>query len=253
MILAIDIGNTTITLGHFENNEWISFWRLPTSKSITEDSFAAQYFSLCNASNIKPDLKQTICCSVVPRMNDVMVRFHEKYIKLSPIFLESGCIKDIVIDYQPASAVGADRLANAIAARRLYRLPVIVVDFGTATTLDAIGNGGEYLGGSILPGIELSMEALFYKTAKLPKVDILLPESAIGKNTEMSIRSGLVLGYSGAVDTLIKKFKQEIGSDATVISTGGLGEMFLSVCSELESYNAFLTLDGLRFYLEDLI
>lgn len=253
MILAIDIGNTTITLGHFENNEWISFWRIPTNKEITEDSFAAQYFSLCNASNIKSDLKQTICCSVVPKMNDVMVRFHEKYIKLSPIFLESGHVNNIIIDYQPPSAVGADRLANAIAAKKLYHLPAIVVDFGTATTLDAIGKGGEYLGGSILPGIELSMEALFSKTAKLPKVDISLPECAIGKNTEMSIRSGLVLGYSGAIDTLIRKFKQEIGTIATVVATGGLGETFLSVCSELESYNAFLTLDGLRFYLEDLI
>jgi type III pantothenate kinase len=252
MILAIDIGNTTITLGHFENNEWISFWRIPTNKGITEDSFAAQYFSLCNANNIKLDLKKTICCSVVPTMNDVIVRFHAKYIKHPPMFLESDCIKDIVIDYQPPSAVGADRLANAIAAKKLYRLPAIVVDFGTATTLDAIGKGGEYLGGSILPGIELSMEALFSKTAKLPKVDISLPERAIGKNTNMSIRSGLVLGYSGAIDTLIRKFKQEIGSDATVVATGGLGETFLSVCSELESYNAFLTLEGLRFYLEDL-
>ncbi|HWP31496.1 MAG TPA: type III pantothenate kinase [Fimbriimonadales bacterium] len=250
MLLAIDVGNTNIVIGHHDGTKWLSFWRLPTKLEMTEDSLGAIYLTLCKEANIPIKPSTVICASVVPPLNIVLEQFAEKYLSSKIVFLSSEILPNMEIRYEPRDAVGADRLANAIAAKAKYPLPAIVVDFGTATTFDAIGPNGEYLGGSIFPGIELSMEALFSKTAKLPRVELRHPGKAIGESTVMSLQSGLVIGYAGAIDTLIRDFKAELGGKAKVIATGGIAKLFASHCKEIEEIDPMLTLEGLRISLD---
>lgn len=249
MLLAIDVGNTNIVMGHHNGEKWLSFWRLPTKLELTEDSLGATYITLCNKANIPIHPEIAICASVVPPLNVVFEHFAKAYLNSKIVFLSAEILPDMDIRYKPRDAVGADRLANTIAVKAKYPLPAIVVDFGTATTFDAIGSQGEYLGGSILPGVELSMEALFSRTAKLPRVELRHPQKAIGENTAMSLQSGLMIGYAGAIDTLIRNFKEELDGKASVVATGGIAMLFANHCKEIEEIEPMLTLEGLRLSL----
>jgi type III pantothenate kinase len=248
MLLAIDAGNTHIVFGSW-NGEWKHVWRLSTDAGATEDEIASFFFGLHDSAHpVKYD--KAICANVVPALADTFRRFAERWLGLELNFLTAESLPDLEIRYEPKSAVGADRLANALAVRDKYTLPAIVVDFGTATTFDAVGSSGEYLGGSILTGIQLSMDALFSRAAKLPKIELAAPKAAIGTDTVSTLQSGLVLGYAGAIDTLARRIRTELGGKASVIATGGLAPMFASQCEEIEFVDELLTLDGLRIVAE---
>jgi type III pantothenate kinase len=246
MLLAIDVGNTHTVIGVWEGSEWRAIWRLATDAYSTEDELASAYFALSREQCIDAKPTTAVCASVVPAVNDAWRKFGDKWLGTEVIFISRESVPDIAVSYMPESAVGADRLANAVAVQAKHGTPAIVVDFGTATTFDAIGPRGEYLGGAILPGIELSMEALFSRAAKLPKIEIAAPKKAIGTDTQSSIQSGLVLGYAGAIDALAERISREMGGEPHLIATGGLARLIAPVCETRMTIDETLTLDGIR-------
>lgn len=244
MLLAIDVGNTHTVFGLWQK-DWRAIWRMKTDAGATEDELAAFYFGLCKESPFDCKPESVICANVVPSLSMALELFGTKWLNTKIHFLTNETLPSLKICYEPPSAVGADRLANALGAKAKHSVPAVVVDFGTATTFDAIGANGEYIGGSILPGPQLAMEALFAKAAKLPKVEIVPPKNVIGKDTQSSLQSGLVIGYAGAIDSLAKKMKAELGGNPAVIATGGLAKMFAPLCEEIQVLDENLTLDGL--------
>ena len=244
MLWAIDVGNTHTVVGLYEG-DWKAVWRLATHSGDTEDQIAATLHQLCSAQGIEFRAKRVIVGSVVPSANATWKYFAEKWMGVAPVFLESGDQVDLSITYDPPRAVGADRIANALAGIYKYGKPVIVVDFGTATTFDVVDSEGNYVGGAILPGVQISMEALAGRAAKLPSISLAAPDKAIGRNTVDALRSGVMFGYAGAVDALAKKIRAELGGVARVIGTGGLAPAFLDLSEEIESVDVNLTLDGL--------
>ena len=244
MLLAIDVGNTHTVFGLAKGGEWVAVWRRATDVSATEDELAVWLRGLRELSGISEDVDAVVCASVVPSANDAVERLSRVWLGCKPLFLSARDELRLPILYSPASAVGADRIANALGALARYEPPLVVVDFGTATTFDAISAAGEYLGGAILPGIETSSKALFDKAAKLPPVEYVAPEHAIGRNTVESLQSGIVLGYAGAIDSLAYRVSEELGG-ATVLATGGLSGLFMGVCHRLQHHEPNLTLDGL--------
>ena len=181
-------------------------------------------------------------------MNSLLDMLAKKYFGLDVVFLNGNSNHGIKVDYNPPTSVGADRIANAIAALTSYQAPIIVVDFGTATTFDVIDNNGVYAGGAIMAGPVTAMQALVARGAKLPMVALTAPETAIGKDTTHSIQSGVMLGYAGAIDSMASRISAELGSKPKIIATGGLGEVFTELCEQIESYDAMLTLDGIRLF-----
>lgn len=255
MLLAIDVGNTHTVYGVWDGSKWAATWRRRTDPADTEDELATWLRGLFDLSGFAWSLQAAICASVVPAANDVLDRLARKWLSCELRFLRTGADVGIPVLYEPATAVGADRIANALGALAKFEPPIVVVDFGTATTFDVINDKGEYMGGAILPGVIVSSEALFSRAARLPYVDqmrLTPPESAIGKNTVHALQSGIVLGYSGAIDALSRRIVSELGSPARIVATGGLGGMFLGVCETLQCYEPDLTLDGLRLALEKL-
>jgi type III pantothenate kinase len=248
MQLVIDVGNTHTVFG-IHQMEWTSVWRMPTDPLSTEDRIAAFFLPLCRERNISTQFEAVLCASVVPALDRPLREFSRTWLEREPKFLTAEAVPDLKINYSPAQAVGADRLANAIAVKTNHRTPAIVVDFGTATTFDAIGPDGEYEGGSIMPGPIVSMEALFSRAAKLPTVELAAPETAIGRDTKGALQSGLVIGYAGAIDTIAKKMKTELSSDALVLATGGLAPLFAPLCEQVDEVDEMLTLDGIRLAL----
>jgi len=248
MLLVIDVGNTHTVFG-IHQMEWTSVWRMPTDPLATEDRIASFFLPLCRERNISPNFEQVLCASVVPALDELISAFSLKWLEQKAQFLTAESVPNLIVNYKPASAVGADRLANAVAVKANHRTPAIVVDFGTATTFDAVGPDGEYEGGSIMPGPVVSMEALFARAAKLPTVELAAPETAIGRDTKGALQSGLVIGYAGAIDTIARKMKEELSNDALVVATGGLAPLFAPLCEEVESVDEMLTLDGIRLAL----
>ena len=244
MLWAIDVGNTQIVVG-VHDGQWRQVWRLDTHRYSTEDELGAALKPLCDLAQIQFEASGVVVASVVPSLERAIQAFSVKWLSCEAFFIRTGEQVDLNVDYEPADAVGADRLANALAALAKYAPPIIVVDFGTATTFDTIDASGTYVGGAIMPGPEVSAASLAQRTAKLPSVSLEVPNRAIGKNVVGSLRSGLVLGYADAVDGLVRRIKSELGGEVTVIATGGLGGTFTNVCSELQCYDAHLTLDGL--------
>jgi type III pantothenate kinase len=245
MLLAIDIGNTQTVVGLWDGSDWRSVWRRATSFEATEDELAVWLKSLFDLAGLPMQVDAVVVASVAPPANESIQRLCRKWLGLEPMFVEATADLGIRIDYQPASAVGADRVANALAASAKFKLPCVVVDFGTATTFDAISAEGAYLGGAILPGIEVSTQALVGRTAKLPQIEFAAPESAIGRTTVQSLQSGIMLGYAGAIDALTERISGEMGGAATVVATGGHGSWFMGLCKSLKHYEPNLTLDGL--------
>lgn len=246
MLWAIDVGNTHTVFGLHDGSDWRAVWRVTTRGTGTEDELAGTLKTLCNLEHVPFAAEGVIVGSVVPAVNDTLTRLARKWLGQEARFLRTGEEVGLPVEYQPPTAVGADRIANALGALALVPPPVVVVDFGTATTFDVINARGAYQGGSILPGPLVSMEALFSHTAKLPQIQLLPPAHAIGQTTVEALQSGIVLGYAGAIDAVAERILSELGGDVPVLVTGGLGAQFMDLCSSLDRYEPHLTLEGLR-------
>jgi type III pantothenate kinase len=248
LILAIDVGNTNTCMGIFDGDKLVSNWRIVTVADRTADEVGLlmlQFFSFAGIS--RQDICDVIISSVVPPVMYSLNLAAEKYLGKVPITVSEKTVTGINNLYDNPREVGADRIVNAVAALKLYGGPVIIVDFGTATTFCAVTEKGDYLGGIICAGIKISMDALFAKAAKLPRVDIAVPENVIGKNTVESMQAGAVFGFAGQVDYIVKKMKKELGGNAKVIATGGLAHMIAKETKSIDVINEMLTLQGLKF------
>lgn len=246
MLLAIEIGNTQSVYGVFDGSSWIGVWRRETRATETEDEIAAWLLDMLGHSGIQTPISAAVTGTVVPGLEQAIVHLCEKWLRVPLVRLETGEQVGLPVDYQPKHAVGADRIANALGALAHYSPPLIVVDFGTATTFDVIDASGTYIGGAILTGISVSTDALISKTAKLPPFRLEAPQRAIGKSTVESLQSGIVLGYAGAIDSLSARISAELGQQPKILATGGLGALFCGLCESIEEYLPTLTLDGLR-------
>lgn len=247
MLLTIDIGNTNITLGLYEGEELGPRWRLATNHSRMPDEYGIQFLGLLGHGGIKPDQIDGICmASVVPPLTGKIRQACQKYLEREPLVVDAGVKTGVRILYEEPRRVGADRIADAAAVQALFGGPACVVDFGTATTFNAVLKDGDYLGGAIAPGIEVAAEALFTRTAKLPRVEIKRPPSVIGRNTMHAMQSGLLFGYVSMVEGMVARYRLELGDDMKVISTGGLAEVLAPETDVIEIIAPWLTLDGLR-------
>ena len=248
MLLTIDIGNTNLTMGLYQNKTLGPHWRLATVHDRMPDEYGLQFLGLLNHAKREPKDISGIClASVVPPVTGKVVQACQEYIGLDPLVVDAGVKTGVRIRYEDPRAVGADRIVDAAAVQRLYGGPACVVDFGTATTFDAISTEGDYLGGAIAPGISIAAEALFLRTAKLPRVDLQRPPTAIGRNTVHAMQSGLLFGYVALVEGMVSRFRTELGPKMKVIGTGGLAEIIAKETSVIEIIAPWLTLDGLAF------
>ncbi len=252
MLLAIDIGNTNITLGLYRHEELVSAWRLATDHERMPDEYGLQLLGLLTQAGCAiKDIHAVALASVVPPLTRTFSQACEKYLQQDPFVVDAGVRTGLRIRYEdPKYSLGADRVADAVAVVRLYATPACVVDFGTATTFDAISSDGEYLGGAIAPGIGIAADALFQRTAKLPRVELIKPPSAIGSNTVRAIQSGLIFGYVGLVEGMVARFREELGSEMKVIGTGGLVDLIAAETKVIQVVAPWLTLEGMRLIWE---
>jgi len=248
MLLVIDVGNTNIVLGLFEKDNLIQHWRIRTERNTTEDEFNILVTSLfADGHVVRGDIDKTIISSVVPPMVTILNSFCARYLGHLPQWVDAKNAGIMPILYSNPLEVGADRIVNAVAAYEKYKHSLIVIDFGTATTFDAISQRGEYLGGAISPGIHIAAEALFMRASKLPRVELFEPpEAVIGKDTAGSIKSGMIFGYAGLVDGMVDRMAREMGSSPKVVATGGLAPLMQDVTRTIEAVEPLLTLEGLR-------
>jgi len=248
MLLVIDVGNTNAVLGVYEGSELRQDWRIRTERNTTEDEFNVLINSLFAAGNISVrHVDRTIISCVVPPMVTILDAFCRKYLGHAPQWVDAKNCAGMPILLKNPAEVGADRIVNGVAAFKKYGTSLIVVDFGTATTFDAISEKGEYLGGAISPGIGIASEALFREASKLPRVEIFVPpEKVIGKDTISSIKSGIIFGYAGLVDGIVRRMQAEMGTQPKVIATGGLARLLFDVSETIEAVEPALTLEGLR-------
>lgn len=251
MLLTIDIGNTNITIGLYDGEELGPRWRLATVHERMPDEYGLQLHGLLSHVGRKPaDLTGICLASVVPPLTGKFIQACRQYLELDPLEVDTGVKTGVRIRYENPRAVGADRIVDAVAVQHLYGTPACVVDFGTATTFDAISAEGDYLGGAIAPGINIAAEALFRFTAKLPRVDLQRPPAAIGRNTVHAMQSGLLFGYTSLVEGMVARFRKELGPEMKVIATGGLAEIVARETDVIEILAPWLTLDGLRIIWE---
>jgi type III pantothenate kinase len=252
MILVYDVGNTNIVLGIYKGEKLLDFWRVATDTQKTADEYGILIRQLFVHQNYNPeDVEAVVISSVVPPIMYTLEHMTRKYFKKEPLVIGPGIKTGMNIKYDNPKEVGADRIVNAVAGYEMYGGPLILVDFGTATTYCAISKHGEYLGGAISPGVRISMDALYQKTAKLPRVELVKPEAVICKNTISSIQSGVIYGYIGQVDYIVRRMKKELGSDnAKVVATGGLSKLIASESETIDIVNGLLTLEGLRIIYE---
>lgn len=251
MLLCIDIGNTNIMLGLYEGEELGSRWRLSTDHERMPDEFAMQLLGLLTFAGVPVEqIHGVAMASGVPILTGRWSEVCRTYLGRDPLVVTARIKTGIRILYDNPDAVGADRIVDAVAAYHRYGGPLCIVDFGTATTFEAITAAGEYLGGAIAPGIGIAADALSQRAAKLPKVDIVRPPSVIGRNTVHSMQSGLLFGYVGLVEGMVARFKAELGPQTKVIGTGGLAPVIAQETTVLEIIAPWLTLDGLRLLYE---
>lgn len=253
MLLVIDIGNTNTSLGAYAGETLAAHWRIATVRDRTADELGVLVRQLFALAEIEPrKIEAVIIASVVPPLNAAFEKMSESYFRQPAVFIDNKIDLGLKIRYRPPADVGADRIVDAVAAIKKYGAPCIVVDFGTATTFDAINAAGEYLGGVITPGITISSDALFGRTAKLPRVEIKKPERVIGDTTVGSIQSGLYYGYAGLVDGILRRMIAELGETTRVVATGGLAPLIAESSELIEIIDENLMLDGLRLIYEKI-
>ena len=262
MLLVVDVGNTNTVLGVYQMDaagfansnggpRLVANWRVATIKTHTVDEYGVLFRNLFAIEKIEAaDVRGIVISSVVPPMDSTLREVCERYFHLKPLFVEPGIKTGMPVLYENPAEVGADRIVNGIAGFEKYGGPCVIVDFGTATTFDAISRKGEYLGGVIAPGIGISAQALFEHTARLPRVDVRKPAKIIGANTVASIQAGLFFGYLGLVDGILEHLLQELGQDTKVVATGGLSKLFGENSKYIKIVDDLLTLDGLRIIWE---
>ncbi len=251
MLLAIDIGNTNTVLGLYRDNELLRDWRLRTDEARTVDEYAMLIHELFSLSQLHfTDIDNVIVSCVVPAMINTVEGLCRDYFKLKPLIVGPGVKTGMPILYDNPKEVGADRIVNAVAAYDQVKGSLIIVDFGTATTFDCISDKGDYLGGAIAPGLNVSADALFEKASKLPRVEVVCPPQVVARNTVNSIQSGLFYGYVGLVDGIVNRMKAELDDDPTVFATGGLASLLTEVSTTIDRIAPNLTLEGLRIIFE---
>ena len=252
MLLAIDVGNTQTQFGVFDAaGTLLSEWRLSTHREQTADELGGHLRALLQLEGIAIEaIDGMVAASVVPPLTAALGAMGERYFGITPLMVDAGLVDDLPILYDPPEAVGADRIVNAVAAREKYGVPVVVVDFGTATTFDVVDPDGAYLGGVIATGIGVSADALFQRAARLPRVHVAEPEQVIGRNTTGAVQSGLFYGYAELVDGLLRRIIDELGVVPQVVATGGWSSTIGGACDNVDRIDPLLTLEGLRLIFE---
>ena len=251
MLLVVDIGNSNIVLGTYENKELKRHWRITTDRQRTGDEYGMLINNLFGFHQLQfKDVEAIIISSVVPSLIVPFSKMCERYFHIKPLVVGPGTKPGVCIKYANPREVGADRIVNAVAAYHKYGGPLIIIDFGTATTFCALTEKGDYLGGAIAPGIGISSEALFQRTSKLPRIELKRPKSVICRNTVTSMQSGIIYGAAGQIDEIVRRMKEELGGEAKVIATGGLANLIAEVSSTIDAVEPFLTLEGLRLICE---
>lgn len=246
MLLVVDVGNTNVVLGIYDGPRLKAHWRLATDAKTTADEYGILFTHLLASAGVGPEQTSgAIMSSVVPPLTPTFETLIEQYFRQRPLIVTSESDTGLTIRYPNPKEIGSDRLVNAAAAYHKYRRDLIIVDFGTATTFCAVTKDAEYLGGVIAPGLGISAEALFARAAKLSKVELTRPKTVIGTDTATSIQSGLIFGYAGLVDTLVRRMEQELGRSTYVIGTGGLSSAIAKETSSIHAIEPLLTLEGL--------
>jgi type III pantothenate kinase len=247
ILLAIDVGNTNTVFAAFDGPTLLADWRLSTQSHRTADEWAVQLLGLCTQRGLASrEIGAVVLASVVPDLTPAMVDLAARYLGHDALVVSHEIDTGVAIRYDRPGEVGADRLCDAVAARALYGAPAVVIDFGTATTFNAISAAGDYLGGAIAPGIGIAVDALFEHAARLAHVELRRPPRAIGANTEHALQSGIILGYAGMVEAMTRHFKRELGGHACVIATGGLAPLMAGQTAAIDVVDPLLTLHGLR-------
>lgn len=255
MILVMDVGNTNIVLGVYDKEKLISEWRISTDIKRTADEYGVLIIQLFLQSKLDPDdIEGVIISSVVPSVMYSLQRMVEKYFEINPLIVGPGMKTGINIKYDNSKEVGADRIVNAVAAHEIYKKPLIIIDFGTATTFCSVRENGDYDGGAICPGIKISSDALFEKTSKLPRVELVKPSHVICKNTVTSMQAGIIYGYIGQIEYIVSRMKKEMRNAGEktpkVVATGGLAYLIAEESKSIDIVEPFLTLIGLRILYE---
>ncbi|MCS6949351.1 MAG: type III pantothenate kinase [bacterium] len=247
MLLALDVGNTNIVVGVFDGQRLVEHWRVRTDRERTADEHGLLLTHLLQYASLPPEgIDGVIISNVVPPMTDALQGMARRFFRVEPLFVSHELDLGVPIRYHDPREVGADRLVNAVAAIHKYGAPAIVVDFGTATTLDVVSPAGEYLGGCIMAGVGISAEALFRTAARLPRIELVAPAHVIGRTTVEAMQAGILLGYAGAIDALVERIHQELGCQTTVVATGGLAERIAAETRTIQHVDPWLTLEGLR-------
>lgn len=252
MLLSIDVGNSNTVVGIFQGTELAQHWRISSDAERTSDELALLFQGLLGFAGLTftHNVHGVVAASVVPPVTEAIRDMCARYFPFPPIVVEPGVRTGIALRYEDPREIGADRIANAVAAVDLYGGPAIVVDFGTSTNFDAVSRDGEFVGGAIAPGVHTSTEALVERAARLPKVETVRPAAAIGKTTVGALQSGIVYGFAGQVDAIVRRVAEELGPGVTTIATGGMAAAVLEACETIDHHDPWLTLKGLRLIWE---